>query len=226
MLKKIAMIIFILITPLVVILTATQIMVSWDNFFSKQYNENDVVFNTGIDMDHLMDITDEIQRYLLGNREDFDIVENIDGEDVHVFNEREIFHMEDVKDLFIKGLIIRNIAFIFMLIAGLYLLIKHKFKFFSALKYSALLYLIIAVILLILFTMDFSKYFVIFHEMFFNNDFWMLDPTDSVLINMVPLNFFINISKGIMVISTATMFIMGIVGFIGIAMGGKKIGKK
>ena len=39
---------------------------------------------------------------------------------------------------------------------------------------------------------DFSKYFVMFHHIFFNNDLWILNPETDMLINIVPEGFFMD----------------------------------
>jgi integral membrane protein (TIGR01906 family) len=42
--------------------------------------------------------------------------------------------------------------------------------------------------------LDFDRAFTVFHMLFFPNDLWILDPSVDLLINMVPLGFFIDIS--------------------------------
>lgn len=37
---------------------------------------------------------------------------------------------------------------------------------------------------------DFNKYFFLFHEIFFNNDLWLLDPATDLMIRMLPEEFF------------------------------------
>lgn len=39
---------------------------------------------------------------------------------------------------------------------------------------------------------NFTKYFILFHHMFFNNDLWILDPSTDMLINIVPEGFFMD----------------------------------
>ena len=39
---------------------------------------------------------------------------------------------------------------------------------------------------------NFTKYFIMFHHMFFTNDLWILDPTTDMLINIVPEGFFMD----------------------------------
>jgi len=37
---------------------------------------------------------------------------------------------------------------------------------------------------------DFNRYFTLFHEIFFNNDLWLLNPATDLMINLVPEQFF------------------------------------
>ena len=39
---------------------------------------------------------------------------------------------------------------------------------------------------------DFTRYFTIFHQIFFDNDLWILDPRTDLLINIVPEPFFVD----------------------------------
>ena len=56
---------------------------------------------------------------------------------------------------------------------------------------------------------DFTKYFVIFHHIFFNNDLWMLNPDTDLLINIVPEPFFMDTAARIAMtygVSVLTVF--------------------
>ena len=48
----------------------------------------------------------------------------------------------------------------------------------------------VALALIGIISTDFSKYFIVFHKIFFNNDLWVLDPRTDMLINIVPEGFF------------------------------------
>lgn len=48
----------------------------------------------------------------------------------------------------------------------------------------------VALALIGIISTDFSKYFVVFHKIFFSNDLWILDPRTDMLINIVPEGFF------------------------------------
>lgn len=210
--KRLGTAILSILISIVVLLSIVEIMVRWDNFFERQYIENQVAFTTQIELDELMAITDEIQDYLLGNRTDFNIGGTVDSTYQEVFNEREIVHMEDVKVLFDRGLIIRNISFILMIILGATFWIKSRKSLYNSMIYSSISFITIGTALILLLVSNFNKYFNIFHEIFFDNDYWILDPSNSVLINMVPLNFFISITAYILIGSFSTMLLIGILG--------------
>lgn len=214
MLKRISLILLTIAIPLFVLLTTVEFIVRWDGFFRDQYIKNGVVETTSIEINHLMDITDEIQDFLLGDRQDFAIKGIIDGQEQVVFKEREIVHMEDVKNLFSAGIILRNACGLITLLCGMYLYKKNKFKLYKAMKSSAISFIVGASLLGILISQDFNKYFVIFHKIFFRNDYWILDPTESVLINMVDIHFFMSIAGLILATSLGLLLAIGILGSV------------
>lgn len=73
---------------------------------------------------------------------------------------------------------------------------------------TGLFFAMICVLGLVIST-DFTKYFVIFHHIFFNNDLWLLDPATDLLINIVPEPFFVDTASYIALvfgISVAVIF--------------------
>ena len=54
------------------------------------------------------------------------------------------------------------------------------------------LFFVIACGLAALISTDFTKYFIIFHQIFFDNDLWILDARTDLLINIVPEPFFMD----------------------------------
>ena len=214
MIRKLSGIIFGVAIPFFFLLTITQFVIQWDYLYISHYENYNVDKTTTIDMDELMYITDEIQEYLLGDRKDFAIVGVVGGVEKQVFNEREIVHMDDVKVLFDKGILIRNLCGILAAGIGVFLWKRSKQTLYRYMKFSSIGFLSIGTILAILFISNFNKYFNLFHEIFFNNDYWILDPNDSVLINMVNLEFFSKIAGLILAISTVSMILIGTFGFI------------
>lgn len=63
-----------------------------------------------MDMEDLLTVTDQMMSYLRGDREELQVVTFVDGRQQPFFNQREISHMEDVKGLFLGGMMLRRSA--------------------------------------------------------------------------------------------------------------------
>lgn len=128
------------------------------------------------------------------------------------YNVTEDVHMEDVRGLFVGALVLRRICIVtaFVCVALLWLL-KANIALVvprSVCWGTGLFFAIICVLGLVIST-DFTKYFVIFHHIFFNNDLWLLDPATDLLINIVPEPFFVDTASYIALvfgISVAVIF--------------------
>ena len=67
---------------------------------------------------------------------------------------------------------------------------KEHIKDYSYLKLGAYLSLILPLVLALPFAVNFSRAFVIFHELFFDNDYWIFDPATDPIILALPEEFF------------------------------------
>ena len=75
---------------------------------------------------------------------------------------------------------------------------------------GSVVFLSILLILGLIISTDFTRYFILFHEIFFTNDLWMLDPTTDRLINMVPEGFFIDTARNIGILyGIFVIFVLG-----------------
>lgn len=220
--KRAAFCLVMLLIPLVTVLCSVQIFVYCDTFFAGQYEANWVAENTKIKSEDLMRITDEIQAYLSGQRKDFIIYGTVDGKYRQVFNEREIMHMKDVQSLFKAGFILRNLSAVLLLLLVLYLWLTEKKLLFKAMLASFLFSAAVFLALAVLLYLDFNRCFVVFHEVLFNNDLWILAPESSILVNMVPEPFFVAIAWHIVLSSFLILAVIGFAGFLGISKTGKK----
>lgn len=190
--EKIAFLIIFVTLPVVILLSSVEFVTFDLDFYNKQYEENHVVENTEIEKDELMHITGEMLDYLKGNRENLEIYGQVNGEKQLIFDERDQAHMVDVEKLFSRGLLLRNISLILLVVSFIYLAFykREKRKTAKAVLYSAIFTIATFVILGVIVSTDFSRYFDIFHYIFFDNDLWQLDPKKSILINLLPLGFF------------------------------------
>ena len=204
------------------LITSVEAVTYWTpGYYEREYSKYNVTEDVHMEMDDLLDVTKEMMAYLRGNREDLHVPTIVDGQPREFFNDREIAHMEDVQGLFIGGLWLRRIGILITLcFASLAYFWGHK----SSERTAALKRLIpkslcigtgavfaVALALIGIISTDFSKYFIVFHKIFFNNDLWVLDPRTDMLINIVPEGFFFDTAARIALVFTVIvgMFFVG-----------------
>ena len=189
---------------LVFLFTAVEAVVYWTpGYFESEYTKYQVLNDLPeMTMEDLLTVTDEMMAYLRGNRADLHVFTTMGGEYREFFNAREIAHMEDVQDLFLGGLLIRKIGIGIALAYGLILFIwsgsktdrKNLLKSLvpASLCIGTGMFFAIALSITGIVASDFSRYFIVFHQIFFDNDLWILNPATDMLINIVPEPFFMD----------------------------------
>ncbi len=168
-----------LLLVLAILLTSFQLAVYGDSdyrFYEKEYQKYHVTDALGMELEDVMIVTDYMMDYLIGREEELSVVTEVDGRTQDFFNDQDRFHMGEVKDLFLGGLRLRNIcaAVSLFIIMGLiamkmdwiHLLPKAFFR-------AVILLAATGLVLGIAFSVDFTRCFTIFHEIFFDNDLWM-----------------------------------------------------
>ena len=198
------------------LLTSFQLAIYGDpdyKFYEKEYQKYHVTDSLGMKLDDVMKVTDYMMDYLIGREEELSIVTEVDGREQDFFNEQDRFHMGEVRDLFLGGLRLRNgcaaAALLLLLGAGFW---KADFKRLLPKAYlrAVLIWLAWGSLLAVAFTVDFTRCFTIFHEIFFDNDLWMFNPSEDYMIRMLPEGFFSD-----MVVRIGTMF-LGMVTVLGV----------
>ena len=116
------------------------------------------------------------------------------------YNQKEISHMRDVYKLYELNRKIFNISITFIIITLITnIIFKNRHKINKNTLYYILFIIVASLIFVFLVSKDFNKYFVKFHEIFFDNDLWLLDPETDLMIQMMPLEFFIGMAKKIFI---------------------------
>ncbi len=199
-------------TFLFVLITSFEIAAYSDySWYEKEYAKYGVCDELDMEMDDVMEVTREMMAYLRGNREDLNVDTVVAGREQEFFNDREKAHMVDVQNLFIGGLWIRRIAMVLFVVA-LVVLLKTKGNLRKILPKSFLIGTVVTVGavggLAVAVAQDFHKVFFLFHELFFTNDLWLLDPTTDLLIRMLPEGFFFDMVARIGVIFGVAMVLL------------------
>ena len=207
--QKISAVIMMFLLIGVLLLTSFQVAIYGDSqyrFYEREYKKYQVADSLNMTMDNIMDVTDQMMAYLIGNKAELSVITDVDGETQDFFNEQDRLHLADVRNLFLGGLKLRNYALI--LASILMIVLKAKKADFRRLVPQGYLqalfvYLILAAILGIAMSIDFTSCFTLFHKLFFTNNLWIFDPETDYMIRMLPEGFFLD-----MVIRVGVIFIV------------------
>ena len=226
--QKISAVIMMFLLIGVLLLTSFQVAIYGDSqyrFYEREYKKYQVADSLNMTMDNIMDVTDQMMAYLIGNKAELSVITDVDGETQDFFNEQDRFHMGEVKDLFLGGLKIRNIMLVAVLLI-LILLAARKADLIKLLPRAYFVTLgitgVITIVLGVLFASDFDKYFRIFHEIFFDNDQWMFDPATDYMIRMLPEGFFYDFVFRIGGFFVGSLAVLGVVSAVCIFMEKRK----
>ena len=100
-----------------------------------------------------------------------------------------LIHFEEVKNIFVSFYIIGLIT----LIAGIVIIVyKAKKKDKSYLRVSSITTLVLPLVVGGAIALNFDKAFVVFHKIFFRNDYWLFDPVTDPVINILPSEYFMH----------------------------------
>lgn len=179
---------------IVFLITSVEAVTYWTpGYYEHEYEKYNVTAAVHMEMDDLLQVTDEMMDYLRGDRDDLHVMTVVDGSPREFFNAREIAHMEDVRGLFLGAITLRRVclaaaAVCVLLMAALKADLKRTLP--RMLCVGTGLFFLLAAGIGLLIASDFSRYFVVFHHIFFDNDLWILNPATDLLINIVPEPFF------------------------------------
>ncbi|MDP2843090.1 MAG: DUF1461 domain-containing protein, partial [Acetobacterium sp.] len=167
--------------PVIIFISAIEVAVFDKAFYTDQMAKNQVIKNTGIYPPDMDLVVDEMISYLKGDRQDFDIKARLAPENaknvvdrVSIFNDKEITHMDDVRNLLLFFLGLRDAAMILALISFLMLLKDHQQAIIKALFYGSTIFIVLFLVIGASFVFNFNDTFILFHQLFFTNDLWIM----------------------------------------------------
>ena len=188
-----------------------------DWLYTYNWWRNGIPDRTGLPIHELDSAADQIKDYFQNDAERLDVRVNTSRGTASLFDEREILHMIDVKDLIkIVSAVSIWTGIILALTTAIGLAIRRR-QFWASLsrwlRYTALIWGIAIAAILIIAVIDFTWIFTQFHLLSFANDLWQLDPFRHYLLLLFPERFFLE----------ATLFIglLTIIEFIGLYVGSR-----
>lgn len=214
--KKLAYGVWGVLLSLILLFTSVDFVAFNLNHYRRSFDKYGITDVTGMDKANLEHTIGDVLKYFKDARIELDTRAVIRGEEREVFGEREVLHMVDVKDLFVRGRLLRNIGSLIFVVMTLFFIKKDrdlKKSIPRALLYTGVTNIGLLLIFLLLLRTDFNKYFTYFHLIFFDNDLWLLNPDTDVLIQMVPEGFFYDTAVKILLYFVSSLVILGSAGF-------------
>jgi len=197
---------------IITLLTVLQITAFDTAFYHEQYLKLDTANYIAVSEADLMKATEVLLDYTSGKRDNLDITVQIDSVMSPYFNQKEIDHMVDVRNLYLGFINLRNGLVVFNLLLFAFLWFKAKedivHLLYSGFKYASLGVGLAVIGILAYAIIDFEHFWTTFHHLLFTNELWLLDPNTDNLIKMVPEEFFISL---IFTIITRFLFILGVI---------------
>ena len=114
-------------------------------------------------------------------------------------------HFKEVKIIFDKLKVILLCSVIISIIG---IIINKRYKKTKYLLTSSIFLIILPVLLLIPFLINFDKSFTTFHHIFFNNDYWLFDVDLDPIITILPQTFFFHCAILIIVLISISSIIL------------------
>lgn len=180
------------------------------SYYKVQYEKLNTAETMGISSNELSTGTGVLLDYIVDHRDNLDY--ELDS-GVPFFNQREIDHMVDVKDLYLGARIVLIISIVVFIVLGIiYSLDGLKsllFIFRESFRHAFVLFGLILILIGAYALIDFNGFWTNFHHLFFRNDLWLLNPATDRLIQMVPLPFFTQL-----VFSILFTILLLVIGFV------------
>ena len=183
--NKVTNSVFCVFLSLFIIGVSILLTVSFKELYYFDINHLDIAINNNLSVNEVKQNYDYMIDYNLGK-----ISGNFNLPTIKSSLEGKI-HFQEVKDIVQNVLRVLLVSFVISLV-GIYISIKNKNINF--LNTTSKLVLILPIVVLIPIAINFDKAFILFHEIMFDNDYWIFDPEKDPIINLLPQEFFFHAS--------------------------------
>ena len=182
----------------ILVFTSIGLVINDETFINNEFTKLGISESMGITNADLVSAMNKLVDYMEGNADDISVEVTVGGEKVEMFDyPQEAEHMADVRTIYMTIASYRDVGVLVMLILFLFAAVVN---FRMAPQRLAQGYLSGSFVMLLIFgflgtwaALDFSNFWTFFHQALFWNDLWLLDATESRMINMLPEGVFSDI---------------------------------
>lgn len=188
-----ATVLFAVCLPIFLIAWNVRVLANSPTLYEYDFTNYNIERRTGIERPELTRAARQLIDYFNDDEEWLDLRVVLSGREVSLYNDREVRHMRDVKDL-IRGVFQAGWATAVILAAlaagGAALLGRDVLRTVRrAVAWSAAGSVIFIAVIGIWTAISFRSLFTVFHQISFANDLWQLSPSSSYLLTMFPQGF-------------------------------------
>lgn len=177
------------------------------------FDKYDISQKTGIAEVELEKAARGLISYFNSDDEDISVSIIKDGQPFTLFNEREVAHLRDVKELVRLDYRVLLASLLYALVfTGLSLFRWHDWRQLArgAMWGGSLTLALMAVLRVVTF-FNFDQFFWQFHLLSFTNDLWLLDPSKDYLLMLFPGGFWYDATQFIALgVGTAAVLVTGL----------------
>ncbi|MDD4875684.1 MAG: TIGR01906 family membrane protein [Dehalococcoidales bacterium] len=206
--------IFVLCLPFLLFTAGIGLAVNSSWLYNYGFEKYNVSQTTGITQPELAKAATGLISYFNSNEEYISLTVIKDGTSFELFNQREMIHLKDVKELIWLDYQVFLAMLIYILTYAGISLFWQKRRHWKQLAWGSVNGAAITLALMLVtgigILINFDQLFLRFHLLSFSNDFWQLDPAKDYLIMLFPGGFWFD----------AALFCAGITIVLAIIIGG------
>lgn len=162
--------------------------------FRTEYEKYGICELMDMEMGDLLGVMEHTLGYMRGDEEELQVTTTVAGERVDFYNEREISHMVDVRNLVVGAFFLRAALAAAALLCLLIILAGRPPRLARTIALSfligAVIFLAFIVFIAVFAAVDFTAFWTRFHGVLFTNDLWLLNPATDRMINICPEGLF------------------------------------
>lgn len=195
--SKFAYWLFVLSLPLLYVSSAVCLLVNNEQVYEYSFDNYHVEEITGIEKSQLREVANKLVAYFNCKLNTPQITVTKNGEEIELFHDYELTHLQDVKRLFQLNYLVQGIALTYAIVYALVSLVLGKRRWQDLARgvvRGSIVTLGLIAILGIASVLNFDWVFVQFHRLVFRNPYWLLNPSRDYLIMLFPAGFWRDIA--------------------------------
>jgi integral membrane protein (TIGR01906 family) len=184
---------FVCCLPVLLITSTICLEVNELSLYEYGFDKYEISQDTGIDKIQLRRVAQHLIDYFNRRVDTVQIKVIKGGEEFNLFNERELIHLGDVRDLIQFDYWVQRVAFLLMVVFSLALFFGLRVGWrilVRGLFWGSFITMGLVVALALWALFGFERLFLLFHLVSFTNEYWILDPARDYLIRLFPGGFF------------------------------------